>query len=293
MIPTLKRYIAELSSIPEDSVSLIKLHNGYAQRQPKVGFVVFHNTTPTMFLKLSRDRAHDIMIEQGYQNLTQAHSWIADHSLNVRHPTPLWIDRIQGTVVSAETIVQGRALNPQSTTEVQLAMNYLQSSIHTSTEATIAVDTLITTWLSEIKHASVVEREEIRKQYNEISTQNLSLPVIPQHGDATHSNFLLHGDRLGLIDWDRFGEITVPLFDVLTFIERITPKHANPLNVHADIISRSLQHAHLSKAHLPIIVFLFALGTEWRKTYEPLPYETLTSSSCVDSIQRVMQWLKK
>jgi aminoglycoside phosphotransferase (APT) family kinase protein len=44
-----------------------------------------------------------------------------------------------------------------------------------------------------------------------------SLPVIPQHGDLYVGNLLSHRDRWRIVDWESFGSIDLPLYDLLTF----------------------------------------------------------------------------
>jgi hypothetical protein len=44
-----------------------------------------------------------------------------------------------------------------------------------------------------------------------------SLPVIPQHGDLSAGNLLLNGKQCCFVDWESFGSIDIPLYDLLTF----------------------------------------------------------------------------
>jgi Phosphotransferase enzyme family len=49
-----------------------------------------------------------------------------------------------------------------------------------------------------------------------ISPQWLNaLPVIPQHGDLYSGNILSHRDRLYVVDWESFGVIDLPFYDLL------------------------------------------------------------------------------
>lgn len=45
-----------------------------------------------------------------------------------------------------------------------------------------------------------------------------SLPVIPQHGDLFVSNVLSHRGRWHVIDWESFGAIDLPFYDLLTLL---------------------------------------------------------------------------
>jgi aminoglycoside phosphotransferase (APT) family kinase protein len=43
-------------------------------------------------------------------------------------------------------------------------------------------------------------------------------PIIPQHGDLFRSHILCHDDRFSVIDWETFGSIDIPFYDLLTLL---------------------------------------------------------------------------
>ena len=45
-----------------------------------------------------------------------------------------------------------------------------------------------------------------------------SLPVIPQHGDLCQGNLLLDGDKWHVVDWENFGRVDMPLFDLISLL---------------------------------------------------------------------------
>jgi len=50
-----------------------------------------------------------------------------------------------------------------------------------------------------------------------------SLPVIPQHGDLFSGNLLSDGDRWHIVDWESFGTVDFPFYDLLTLlVSRLT-----------------------------------------------------------------------
>ena len=52
-----------------------------------------------------------------------------------------------------------------------------------------------------------------------ISTEWLdSLPVIPQHGDLFPGNLLVHEGRWRMVDWESFGIVDFPFYDLLTLL---------------------------------------------------------------------------
>jgi aminoglycoside phosphotransferase (APT) family kinase protein len=45
-----------------------------------------------------------------------------------------------------------------------------------------------------------------------------SLPAVPQHGDLYSGNILSHRDRRYVVDWESFGAIDLPFYDLLTLL---------------------------------------------------------------------------
>jgi aminoglycoside phosphotransferase (APT) family kinase protein len=60
------------------------------------------------------------------------------------------------------------------------------------------------------------------------------LPTIPQHGDLFSGNLLLHHDKWRILDWETYGLIDLPLYDLLTFFLSVllargpVPEHWRP-----------------------------------------------------------------
>ena len=44
-----------------------------------------------------------------------------------------------------------------------------------------------------------------------------ALPSVPQHGDCVTNNLLLHKKQWRLVDWENYGLIDLPFFDILVF----------------------------------------------------------------------------
>jgi hypothetical protein len=45
-----------------------------------------------------------------------------------------------------------------------------------------------------------------------------SLPVIPQHGDFFINNLFLHREQLRVLDWESYGIVDLPFYDLFTFL---------------------------------------------------------------------------
>ena len=48
--------------------------------------------------------------------------------------------------------------------------------------------------------------------------ENHSVQMSPQHGDFWYGNIVLSNTRLGIYDWEFFGEVNLPLFDLFHFL---------------------------------------------------------------------------
>jgi aminoglycoside phosphotransferase (APT) family kinase protein len=56
----------------------------------------------------------------------------------------------------------------------------------------------------------------------------LSLPVIPQHGDLFSENLLTAKAGCHIVDWESFGLVDLPLYDLLTFCLSLFPADSAP-----------------------------------------------------------------
>jgi len=62
-------------------------------------------------------------------------------------------------------------------------------------------------------------QEGLAKVRSQVSLDWISsLPVVPQHGDLFSGNLLLDGNQWRVIDWESFGLIDLPCYDLLTLL---------------------------------------------------------------------------
>lgn len=294
MIPQLETLLREREPNQPEDFSFIKLHNGSSHRNPKVSFVAFAGRSPLLFLKSVRLPENNKVIQHAHECLQNANHWINARQLSINLPKPLWTATVDRFTVSAESLVPGRALDTQSPTECLLALNLLRAWNKASNGQVTNLDhkALVDTWMHDMQIKSAPLIEKISQTYKTVATSAKDIPSIPQHGDTTQSNFLIGEGKLGLIDWDRFGDIQVPLFDVLTFIERITPKKENPIRTHRAFLDELMQALNLDKNTFPLLVFLFALGTEWRKRLRFHPFEVeRLDAQFAQNLDKAMHWL--
>lgn len=80
----------------------------------------------------------------------------------------------------------------------------------------MVLDPLVTVEQLGSAHAVLKGCAELRRR---ISTEWLdSLPVIPQHGDLFPGNLLVHNERWHVVDWESFGVVDFPFYDLLTLL---------------------------------------------------------------------------
>ena len=300
MIPQIKRLLRERNAVPTTAqVSCIKLHNGVAHRNPKVSFVVFADGEPKLFLKTVREPKDSEVIRHANACLLSASSWVTEKKLSVRMPQSLWLTEIGASNISAESIVLGRALQASELSETTKAFALLEAWARAGAgeaQSVSELKTLIDTFRRESRIASSALNAELDRVFTETLQKAggdaVRLPRIPAHGDCTPSNFLVDTEgRLGLIDWDRFGDITLPLFDLLTFIERVAPKRANPYQLYREQVLKHLEILGLDQAAFPLIVFLMTVATEWRKRLRFHPYEIeRLDEAFLDNVKLAMGW---
>jgi aminoglycoside phosphotransferase (APT) family kinase protein len=66
-----------------------------------------------------------------------------------------------------------------------------------------------------------------------------SLPVIPQHGDLYSGNLLLHRSRFSIVDWESFGAVDLPFYDLLIlFYSLLRDSGKTPASWHPTLVSQ-------------------------------------------------------
>jgi thiamine kinase-like enzyme len=89
-----------------------------------------------------------------------------------------------------------------------------------------------------------------------------SLPVIPQHGDLYSGNILSHRGRFYVVDWESFGMIDLPFFDLLILLYSLlrdtgeTPASWHPALMRQipSSIRSYAQRLDLGSAELPLLL---------------------------------------
>lgn len=263
------------SNLPDVSSTRIKLHNGTGYRNPKVSFIKFEDGKPSVFQKTVRLPSDASVIERAFLALKRANGFGIPGI-----PKAISLVQEQGIFVSSESIMKGRALRYEDPTEVERAMIWLDVFSKRVVDGVYDVralsDLLESTLLS--MHSTDLEwLHEVRNIFDRFSGvlgNDFQLPRVPAHGDATPSNILCSKNGgIAVIDWDRFGDIAMPLFDLFTLAERCTPSGENPFLRYRVAILRQAAILNISEKAVPLLSVFYVLLSDWRKRERMFEWE--------------------
>jgi aminoglycoside phosphotransferase (APT) family kinase protein len=240
--------------------------NVYHPEGCNVDLLWFHNggNFPLVVTKLCR-KEH--ILRREFENLTDVHSCAPTWA-----PRPLSFDEQGGFWALWMEGVPGSAFLPQG-----CSLRVLRSMV----EMLVAMHGAIRKrggWLSPDRYRRMVwEPLESLEQFGKghsieagsvdlrarVSVEWIdSLPIIPQHGDLFRGNLLSHGDQWHVVDWENFGRVDIPFFDLLTLLFSLlcthgeTPEHWDPVLVEQapGLIEGYTQKMGLSPADVSLLL---------------------------------------
>jgi hypothetical protein len=128
----------------------------------------------------------------------------------------LWMEGVPGTRLHARAIFGSAASVVESITGIHDALRRPPSGDSSERFRESALDPL--TALSRFGNSAAVS-EGCRRILETTSREWLGgLPVIPQHGDLYDGNLLCDRGAWRVIDWETFGTVTLPGYDLFTFL---------------------------------------------------------------------------
>jgi aminoglycoside phosphotransferase (APT) family kinase protein len=197
-------------------------HNNYHPHCSNINLLWFHGKSrfPQVVTKLHREP--DILRRE-HENLSRAHacapSWV---------PRPLCFER-QGSFwalwMEAAPGFRYPRQGPHST-ERLCSMTDMVVSLHkalagSAIEGEGRYERLVGAPLAAVAGFgnSAIVKEGCARLAKRFSQQAIAaLPVIPQHGDLFSDNLLTDGAQWHVIDWESFGTIDLPFYDLLTLL---------------------------------------------------------------------------
>jgi hypothetical protein len=207
-----------------EHLDFLKTHAGNATRNKKVGFFVFNNKRPFIFVKTVRENRYNYIVEDEFKNLEKIYGLLNGISV----PKPIYRGDYQGMIFTLEGAVVGTQFHSFKKTD---DLNRFWGWFLSFQKLMASGDRLDGDELNAY-FTEVVERflniyslgEESRKQIIDLAKSfegNIGgLALISQHGDLTPDNVLDSNGEIKAIDWGNFGKINLPLFDLLVFLQR-------------------------------------------------------------------------
>lgn len=254
-----------------DAVHLVKLHAGTGMRNPKVSFVFLRNGAPSLFLKTVRFPADASVVMHAHECLRRMNALLRGTPLADAVPQAVWVDTCAGVPVSAESLMGGRPLRAVDAGERTTALGWIEAYAKNAVrrDAHLNVSETFSGHVAGLRSNNAELLSEINGAFRQLLAaaggDALPLPAVSAHGDMTPSNMLMDAGGVRVIDWDRAGDITVPLFDVLTFCERCTPKGESIYAVHREELVRHAAAIGVATQALPLLCYWYLILTDWRK----------------------------
>jgi hypothetical protein len=196
-------------------------YNNYHPQCSDIDVLWFHNGQPfpRVVTKISRERGRP---EQEFANLRQVHASAPDCAPKPLHFGPqgdLWMLWMKG--------VPGVRFTGEHTPDVLQTIAGTVTSIHKAVARppeTASADRYRRTVTEPLEAladyaGSPAVREGCRRLAAQAHREWLNgLPVVPQHGDLYGGNLLENAGRWYLVDWESFGMVDLPMYDLYTFL---------------------------------------------------------------------------
>lgn len=269
----------------------LKINAGQAVRNKKVGFFIFKIKKPIFFVKTVRESKHNEIIKKSFEKSKSIYRYLNDGSV----PKPFYFGNYQKIYFYIETALYGKQFHSCKTKkDLEEFLNWffdfqrlmVKKGNGGSIKLTEYIDNLV------IKFCDLYEIEKELKELtkNIISKKdidNLQIPLIPQHGDLTPDNVLSDKGKIRVIDWDNFGKINLPLFDLLVFLQRWSNiRDISFLDKHSKLIEGYLEKFGIDKRCLKSLVFSYYLLDFIRKKEELTDYDKKYLKSRLKEIKK-------
>ena len=248
-------------------LDFLKTHAGSPMRNKKVGFFVFSNKKPVIFAKTVRESKYNQIINDGFEKLKNVNKYLDDGSA----PKPIHLGNYEGIIFSLETAIVGKQFHScKSKKDLNNFLGWFfrfqklmaQKELMNGEQLREHVDVVVNKFFNlyplkpELKELIEETADKVQKDI----IDNLSLPLIYQHGDLTPDNVLDDNGKIRVIDWDNFAKIKLPLFDLLVFLQRWSQiRDVSFVPKYLDIIDKYLMEFKVDKRVLKALIFLYYL----------------------------------
>lgn len=256
--------------IKPKGLDFLKIHAGQAARNKKVGFFVFNNDKPVIFAKTVRESKYNKVIEDSFERLKNIYKNLSDESV----PKPIHLGSYEGIDFSLETAIVGKQFHSckkQKDLErflrwfFEFQERMMKKEKLTSSQLKYYVDRLVGGFLKLYKLEK--DQEELVEALASKAKEGAkSLSLIAQHGDLTPDNIISDKGKIKVIDWDNFGKIDLPLFDLLVFLQRWSGiRDVSFVYEYSAVIEGYCERFKIDKKALKLLLFCYYLLDFLRK----------------------------
>ena len=242
------------------------LHNNYQPHYSTLNLLWFHDGSefPQVVTKLYRQPE---VLQREFQNLTQAHACVPAlvpkplHFGQQQEFWTLWMEGVPGWRIHTED--QSPAMLRSMVDMVASmhgALRVREGRVDPDRYRRMVTEPLAT--LAQFGQAASVQAGCAALAARISADWVQALPIIPQHGDLFLSNVLSSRGQWRVVDWETFGVIDFPFYDVFTLLlsvlraEGETPEQwQGPLVKQAPALTASYAQAlGLSLADVPLFL---------------------------------------
>ena len=299
MINYLEKLILEnwenwASGVKPKGLDFLKTHAGQAVRNKKVGFFVFANNKPIIFAKTIRENRYNKTIESGFDRLKSIYKYLENESV----PKPIYLGNHQGIAFSLETAILGKQFHScKKQKDLKKFLEWffefqrlmIQKKKISGSQLKKYIDELVKKFF-DLYELEKDLRELIKDLAEELkrNIDALSLPLIVQHGDLTPDNVLSDKGKIKVIDWDNFGKIDLPLFDLLVFLQRWSGiRDVSFVDKYPAVIEEYFKRFKIDKKALKLLLFCYYLLDFLRKKEALTDYDKEYLKARLKEIQKL------
>ena len=215
-------------NVPQRDRWTCLFHNNYHPHCSSINLFWFYGgaTSPRVVTKLQRE---PMLLRREFDGLQRAHASAPRfvprplHFGQIQDFWTLWMEGVPGTRFQIEEHRSPDALESAADAIIGFHAGVRESNAYPDSERWRRMVSEPLDTVSRFGTSSVVQKG-CSALAAAISPEWLaSLPVIPQHGDLFSENLLSHRDQYYIVDWETFGLIDLPLYDLLTFCLSLFP----------------------------------------------------------------------
>ncbi len=225
----------ELSGLSADiSLSFLKYSTGASGKklEDKVIFFVFkqEEKTPFLCVKTVRNYAAADVVRRNFDNLNRLNELTSGSPYQNFFAKAIYLHDDGENIFSMETASPGKRVTLDSKKLAVLVERYTGFQAHVAGQGRLTQN--LKQYVEESLRALELpegDRLELLKFYNSLSSEEIVLPKLVQHGDLTEDNIIFSKSGPSVIDCDYLGVVDIPGFDLFGLFYRHSRKDAKTL----------------------------------------------------------------